>query len=181
MNLEKAINSRKSVRVYLNKPVEDDKLKQVLLAGNNAPSAMNNQDRVFIAIKGDAMKNRLNAIIEKSVSAETRDRIKSRSQDGTFNFFYKAPVLIVVASSNDLYPEADCACAIQNIYLRANDLGLSACWINQLTKTTNADVLKALQKVGMSENCAVYGCLALGYSDDKTPKKVKTNKIIIVK
>ena len=67
------------------------------------------------------------------------------------------------------------------MYLRANDLGLSACWINQLTKTTNADVLKALQKVGMSENCTVYGCLALGYGDDKAPKKVKTNKIIIVK
>lgn len=181
MNLEKAINSRKSVRVYTNKLVEDDKLKQVLLAGNNAPSALNNQDRVFIAIKGDALKNRLNSLVEKTVSAQTKERIKARSEEGTFNFFYKAPVLIVVASSSGVYPEADCACAIQNMYLRANDLGLSACWINQLTKTENADILKALQKVGMSENCKVYGCLALGYGDDKSAKKVKTNKIIIVK
>lgn len=181
MNLEKAINSRKSVRVYADKAVEDDKLKQVLLAGNNAPSALNNQDRVFIAIKGDALKNKLNAIVEKSVSEQTRERIKSRSTDGSFNFFYKAPVFIVVASSNTLYPEADCACAIQNMYLRANDLGLSACWINQLTKNEDPEILKALQKVGMSESCKIYGCLALGYGEDKSPKKVKTNKIIIVK
>ena len=181
MNTERALSIRRSVRKYLSTPVEDDKLRQVLIAGNNAPSAMNNQNKVFIAICSENVKQRINDAVKKTCTPETVERICSRSGDGSFNFFYNAPVLIVVASSDKLYPEADCACAIENMYLRATDLGLSACWINQLTRTTTPDVLKILNRVGLSEDGVVYGCLALGYSEVTFETKAKSNKIVVVK
>jgi nitroreductase len=39
-----AINTRKSVRSYLSKPVEDEKLNAVLEAARLAPSASNRQE-----------------------------------------------------------------------------------------------------------------------------------------
>ena len=181
MNIEKAILTRRSVRKYLAKPVEEDKLRQVLIAGNAAPSALNNQNKVFVALTGEQVKSKINEAVKKSVSEETRKRITDRSEDGSFNFFYNAPVLILVASTDKLYPEADCACAMQNMYLRAVDLGLSACWINQLTRTDNPNVLRILNRLGLSEDCVVYGALALGYSEDEPAPMAKSNKIIVVR
>ena len=86
-----------------------------------------------------------------------------------------------MASSDTLYPEADCACAIENMYLRAVDLGLSACWINQLTRTQNKDVLRILKHLGLSDNDTIYGALALGYSEQEPCQMNKSNKIIVVK
>jgi nitroreductase len=181
MNTERALSIRRSVRRYLDTPVEDDKLRQILIAGNDAPSAMNNQKKTFIAVCSKAVKQKINEAVKSTCTPETIERICSRSTDGSFSFFYNAPVLIVVASSDKLYPEADCACAIENMYLRATDLGLSACWINQLTRTSNADVLKLLAKVGLSSDSTVYGCLAVGYSDVAFEPKAKSNKIVVVK
>ena len=44
MNIFDVIKMRKSVRRYLNKPVEDDKLSLILEAGRLAPSAGNRQE-----------------------------------------------------------------------------------------------------------------------------------------
>ena len=181
MNTERSISIRRSVRRYLDTPVEDEKLKQILSAGNSAPSAMNNQNKCFIAVCSSMVKQKINEAVRNSCTPETVERICSRSTDGSFSFFYNAPVLIIVASSDKLYPEADCACAIENMYLRATDLGLSSCWINQLTRTTNPDVLKILHRVGMSEDSVVYGCLAVGYSNVSFETKAKSNKMIVVK
>ena len=181
MNADKVILTRRSVRQFLSKQVEDDVLKQILIAGNSAPSALNNTNKVFIALEGDQVKKKINEAVKESVNEETRKRICSRSETGEFNFFYNAPVLIVVASSDKLYPEADCACAIENMYLRATDLGLASCWINQLTKTENKDVLRILKHLGLGDNDVVYGALALGYSDVEPSTMNKANKIIVVK
>ena len=50
MTVEQAIKSRKSIRKYRDKPVENEKLNLVLEAARLAPSARNMQDWKFIAV-----------------------------------------------------------------------------------------------------------------------------------
>ena len=50
MDFEQILFNRRSIRSYLDKPVEREKLDKVLKAATYAPSAMNNQARQFIAI-----------------------------------------------------------------------------------------------------------------------------------
>ena len=180
MNLERAIKLRRSTRKYIDKPVGDEVLRNILLAGNDAPSALNNQNKAFIAVVGDKAKNKLNALVKATASEETIERISARN-NGEFNFFYNAPVLILVASCDKVYPEADCACAIENMYLRAVDLGLSACWINQLTKVESVELKDFLKKAGISEDYIVYGSLAIGYSEEGFNTKSKTNRMIVIR
>ena len=45
MEIKEAIYNRRSVRKYLARPVEREKLDEVLRAGSYAPSAMNNMKR----------------------------------------------------------------------------------------------------------------------------------------
>lgn len=175
------IFSRRSVRQYSSKPVERGKLDEVLRAGCSAPSAMNNDERQFTAIANASVLARLNDAVFAAVSEETRNRVMSRT-GGKFSFFYNAPVLIVVSHDPDaLYPAADCAVALQNMFLEAESLGLSTCWINQLCTLCNApEVREILTEIGIKPNHGVFGCCALGYSDAERAKPVsKQNKIII--
>lgn len=180
MNVEKAISTRRSIRSFNSKPVSDEVLRKVLLAGNDAPSALNNQKKAIVAVVGESAKQKLNEIVRENADEATIRRISSRC-NGEFNFFYSAPALILVASSDVLYPEADCACAIENMYLRATDLGLGACWINQLSKANYPALKEFLKKAGVGEEYTVYGALAVGYTDQKLSVKDKNNRIIIVR
>lgn len=180
MNVERAINVRRSIRKFNDKPVPDEVLRKILLAGNSAPSALNNQKKALVAIVGDGAKAKLNEVVKINSTKETVERITARL-NGEFNFFYNAPVLILVTSCDVLYPEADCSCAIENMYLMATDLGLGACWINQLTKVKYPELREFLKKSGLDESYEVYGALAVGYTDESFEPKAKNNRIIIVR
>ena len=77
------------------------------------------------------------------------------------------------------------ACAIENMFLAAQSLGIGSCWINQLgTTCDDPEVREFITALGVPANHKVYGCVALGYPDSKIPikeKKVKANTITIVR
>ncbi len=61
MNVWEAIQTRRSIRQYEERPVEEDKLRQILEAMRLAPSAMNAQNWRFFIItdpKGRAKRPR---------------------------------------------------------------------------------------------------------------------------
>ena len=59
MNVFEAIKTRKSVRDYMDKPVEDEKLTMVLEAGRLAPSASNRQEWRFVVVRDEATRKKL--------------------------------------------------------------------------------------------------------------------------
>lgn len=182
MEIKEAIYNRRSVRKYLARPVEREKLDEVLRAGSYAPSAMNNMKRQFVAITKPELLNELRTAVEHSVDAETAARIRGRNAEGEFDFFYSAPVLIAVCTDpNELRPNEDCAIALENMFLAAYGEGLGTCWINQLTdKSDLPEIHAVLKAAGMKDGYKVYGCCALGYADGETKlSKPKTNEIVI--
>jgi nitroreductase len=182
MELKEAIFNRRSIRAYLDKSVEREKLIAVLEAGKYAPSAMNNQARQFIAITDTAALDKINQAVYEMVDESTRARISGRSENGEFNFFYRAPVLIAVCcDENEMRPVEDCACALENMFLAAYELGLGSCWINQLTDICGNEPLKStLEALGMKKGYRVYGCCALGYAAvEGKLSRPKTNEILI--
>ena len=99
-----------------------------------------------------------------------------RSQKGGYVFCYNAPVLIVVANRKDYgNNQADCAIAIENMMLEANELGLGSCYINQL-KWLNEDptLLTYLRGLGLGEDERVYGSVIVGYPDTPDGAPVRT-------
>ncbi len=51
MELMEAVRGRRSIRSFLDRPVEEEKLQAVLEAGRLAPSARNMQDWRFIVVR----------------------------------------------------------------------------------------------------------------------------------
>ena len=175
------IYSRRSVRKYLPDPVPREKIVEVIQAGTCAPSALNNMQRQFTAIINREIIDLLNRAVEDALDQTSKTRIKSR-MNGKFSFFYDAPALIVVSTDPDsLCPAADCAVSLENMFLKAEQLGLSTCWINQLNALCSDDkVRRVLTKAGIPPHHKVYGSCAIGYSyAEKKTVISKPNKIVI--
>lgn len=180
MNTYESIITRRSTRKYLKKPVSQELLEKVIEAGRYAPSGGNSQSNHFIVIRDSEIIKELIALVEKAFSEMTFDEntygsIRNsiiRSQKGGYSFCYDAPVFIVVANQKEYgNHQADCAVAIENMMLEANELDLGSCYINQLKwLNENEQLLAYMQHLGMKDDERVYGALSLGYPDTEDGK-----------
>lgn len=153
MNVIDAIQTRKSVRQFLSKPVEDDKLQLILSAGRLAPSASNRQEWRFVVVR----------------DPETRQRLADAARGQ--QFVGEAPVVLVAcaATDNHVMPcglpcfSIDVAIALDHITLAAVEQGLGTCWIGAF----NQDQVK--QILGIPDEIRVVELMPLGYPVDPTP------------
>jgi len=148
-----AIQTRKSVRAFLDRPVEDEKLRKVLEAGRLAPSASNRQEWRFVIVR----------------NPETRKHLAEIA--GQQDFVGQAPVLIVACAETDGYTmrcgqpcyPIDVAIALDHITLAAVEQGLGTCWIGKFDEQKVKDCL------GIPEGVRVVELMPLGYPADASP------------
>ena len=134
---------RASIRAYVDKPVSDSDLGQVLEAGRLAPSAANRQPWQFIVVRDPVVKERLR-------EAYSRD------------WFLQAPVIIVVCvepnkawvrGDGQNYAFVDGAIAMDHMMLCAADLDLGTCWVGAFDPAKVREILElpsGLEPVGMT-------------------------------
>ncbi len=161
METLECIESRRSCRLYLDIPVEFEKIGNVLNAGRVAPSSGNLQDWRFVLVTEESLRKQLAEACQKQYWME------------------KAPVHIVVCSTpekektmygkrgEELYTIQNASNAGMSMLLAAHDQGLGACWVGAFEEGM---VRRALQ---MPDSARPVAVITLGYSDEepaRTPK-----------
>lgn len=183
MNTYESIITRRSTRKYLDKEVSQELLEKIIETGRYAPSGGNSQSNHFLVIQNKQIIDHLVKMVERAFSQMeiTENMYRSLqnsinlSKKGGYVFCYNAPVLIIVANKKDYgNNQADCALALENMMLEANELDLGSCYINQL-KWLNEDqkILSYLQSLGMNEDERVYDSLIVGYPDTNDGKPLR--------
>ena len=168
MDVLKVIYERKSVRKYLSKPVEEEKLNKILEAARLSPSAKNMQEWKFIIVKNKD-------IIKKLVPA-----CKNQT------FIADAPIVIVACGTNTDYTMTcghkayiiDVSIAFSYMILEAYNQGLGTCWLGAFYQ----DEVKKI--LNIPDNINVVAITPLGYPDPdeiftKTQRK-KLEQIICI-
>ena len=164
MTLLELLKQRKSVRDFLDRPVEREKIIMCLEAARVAPSACNSQPWKFIIVDDKKLKNKLCAKAFGGIYA--------------INSFCKlAPVIVVVVSEKSKflariggmfrgtkYYLIDIGIAGEHFVLQAEDLGLGTCWIGWF----NESAVKSLLNVPQNRKIDVL--IALGYYDKEKVK-----------
>ena len=131
MEFKEVVRKRESVRSYLDKPIPDEKLMNVLEAGRLAPSSINRQDMKIIVVR----------------DAKKREALAYAADNQ--HFVGEAPVVIVAVSTN---PEGvmscgvprhpvDLAIAVDHMTLAAVDEGLGTCWIGAFSQEKVKNIL----------------------------------------
>jgi nitroreductase len=159
------------VRKFAAEQIDDSQLKTILEAATWAPSGSNNQTWLFTAVQNKDILARINETLRQSLLHWTPDdeypakkRAVVNARNESHHYFYHAPTLII-ASNAPKYQNgmADCATALQNIFLAATSLGLGTCWINQPRWLTGDPPLRQLlASIGLPEEHILYGAAAVG-------------------
>lgn len=164
----KAIKERVSCRAYSEKKVSLKKTLEIAEAGKFAPSGKNRQIANIYVINSKKYVERL-----RKLSLETLNR----------DCMYGAKTIILVAGPRgDAFTYQDCSCILENMFVAANALKISSCWINQfdeLFKTKNG--LKLKKTLGVSEDQQIVGSCALGYPAEGATLSIKERKEDFIK
>ncbi|MCR5314675.1 MAG: nitroreductase family protein [Bacteroidaceae bacterium] len=145
------IFSRRSIRKYLAKPVEHEKLEVVVRAGINAPSGMNAQPWIVRVVEDQKLIADVNKVCRG---------------------LYNAPNLICVCTPTN-GGDLDAGLLGENMMLAAQAIGLGTCclggpvrWLN-----SNADGKFFLDRLDIPEGYKLNYIIAIGYPDEQPDAK----------
>lgn len=165
------IFTRRSIKKYQNKPLKKEILEKILEAGTYAPSGMNQQSPIIIAISNPQVRNQLMRLNAKIMGREDIDP------------FYGAPVVLVVLADKKcptyLY---DGALVMENLMLAAHSFGIGSCWIHRAKEEFETEEgRKILKDLGIEGDYEGIGHCILGYADQvKAPSSRKENYIYYI-
>lgn len=144
--------TRRSIRSFDSRCVEEEKLDLILQAAILAPNGRNQEPWHFtILLNAEKLKQ-----LDNLVAGEGN------------TFFYNAPMLILVSIKlGNAYEQVDTACAMTNMMQAAHALGLGSVWCNRING--NREVDTHLGEFGVPEGYRVTATLALGYPDTTCP------------
>lgn len=155
MELDEAITNRRSIRKFITKPVEEEKIFKIIDAARWAPSAGNLQEWQFIIVRDKGKKLQL-----------------AEAALGQY-WISQASVIIVVCTKDDkvlrIYGEVgkrkyifhDAGLAMQNMLLTAHSLGLGACVVGAFDDEAVARILR------VPENVTIHALIPIGYPAEK--------------
>jgi len=143
-----SIFTRRSVRNFLEKEVEDKKIEKILRAAMQAPSAVNQQPWEFLVVKGKENLLRLSKYSPYATSLKN------------------ANVGIIVFGNKErmMFPDywqQDLGAATQNILLEATELGLGSVWYGTASDDGKMKYIQDLYKLG--DNLLPYSVIGIGY------------------
>ena len=161
------IMARRSVRKYLDKPVEHNKLEAIVKAGINAPSAMNRQNWAVRVIED----YKLIADVSEAFKQENPGMVE---RDPNFkNMFRNAPNLICVCAPSDGNFNLDAGLLGENMMLAAQSLGLGTCIQTGPVRflLTNEKAKPFLEALDIPEGYKLLYVIAVGYPDETPDAK----------
>lgn len=191
-----AIRDRRSIRAFLDTPVNRQDIEDILQSAVLAPSSKNRQPWKFVVVQGAAKTEMLKAFCTGVAREESGDALLPQSRkyiEGakyTIQILEQAPVVIFAINPlgkgvlADLTPEErvyetcniqSLSAAVQNLLLAATEKGLGSLWI--------CDIFFAYQELcaWLGDQGELIAAVAIGHPNETPnarPRKPLTDVVI---
>ena len=159
------LKQRRSCRKYLPKQVEQEALDLILEAGTYAPTGMNRQAPVIVAVQDKATRDKI---------AEMNAAVMGVDTDP----FYGAPTVVVVLADPSVRTYVyDGALVMGNLMNAAHAVGVDSCYIFRAKEVFATEEGKEMLKSwGIPDNFEGIGNCILGYRDEGGVKEAAPRK-----
>lgn len=172
-----AIMNRRSIRKYLDKPVEREKLEVIAECAINAPSGSNRQPWQVRIIENQELLAKINAVFMK-------DNAQQIKRDKNFkNLFRNAPNIIIICTPTKGGGEIDAGMLGQNIMLAAQSLGLGTCCLGGVVRfvSSNPKTEFFRNELNIPADYSIKYIIAIGYPDEAPePKPRDSSKVLFI-
>ena len=153
-----SLQSRRSIKKYIDKQISDEELDTILESGKYAPTGRNRQSPVMVAIRDRDTVKKLSKMNAEILGSESDP-------------FYGAPCVVVVFADMSVSTGFEDACLVMgNLMNAAHAIGVGSCWIHRAREMFSSEEGKALMREwGLSESYVGVGNCILGYRDGDMP------------
>ena len=174
MNALDNMLTRRSCRNFSSRMPSEEDIREIAEAGSFAPTGMNRQSPIIIAVTNKRTRDEISAMNAKIMGTDS-------------NPYYGAPTIVLVFAS---HPEKwftsvhDGTLVLGNMMNAAYAVGLGSCWIHREREMFDTPEGKAMmQEMGLPDGLMGVGALALGYPAKPLPpaRPRKENYYRIVK
>lgn len=154
------IMNRRSIRKYKLEQISREELDTVLQAGICAPTGMNRQSPLVIAVQNKEVRDRLSRMNAAVLGTDSDP-------------FYGAPtVVVVLADANSPHAVQDGSLVMGNMLNAAKAIGLGSCWVNRAKEVfDSAEGKSLLAQWGVEGDVIGVGNCILGYPDENPAMK----------
>ena len=153
------MKTRRSIRKFKADPVPAEVIDQIVEAGSYAPTGMNRQSPIILAVTNREIRDRLSRLNAEIMGCDSDP-------------FYGAPVvLVVLANKNAPTYLYDGSLVMGNLMLAAHALGLGSCWIHRAKEEfERPEGKEILKELGIDGEYEGIGHCILGYADGDYPE-----------
>lgn len=145
----KEIETRRSIRKYIDKEITKEDLKDLLVAAMHAPTARNLQSWRFIA-------------------SNNRKVLDDLAKIPAYQMLSTAGAVIVVMGDldvdNEVFNYVNASAAVQNILLEAQNKGIGTCWCAIGPREDRMNAIKDYFK--LKDNLLPIALISIGYPDE---------------
>ncbi|MBO5317835.1 MAG: nitroreductase family protein [Oscillospiraceae bacterium] len=163
-----SLKSRRSTKAFTDKQVPEALLNEILEAGLYAPSGMNNQQVVTVAVRDKKTRDQLSRMNGDILGTDTDP-------------FYGAPCVIVVLSDPQRRTWVeDGSLVMGNLMTAAHSVGLGSCWVHRAREMFDSPEGKDLLKQwGLPETLRGIGNCILGQPAQEPAEKPRREGRIV--
>jgi nitroreductase len=166
MDTYQTITTRRTIRLYDQKPIPSDLVDRILNAGRLAPSAANRQVVELIVVREPENRSRLFEQLAWAGYVQPKRNPPADKQPTSY--------IIVLVREAELNPmnSADASASIENMILTAWNEGVGSCWIGAVTHRD-----RVCEQFGIPAGHSIFGVLALGYPAEQPVVEVLKDSV----
>ena len=159
--------NRRSIRKYKPEQISRQELDTVLNAGICAPTGMNRQSPILIAVQNKQVRDKLSKMNAAVMGSDSDP-------------FYGAPtVIVVLAAAESPHAVQDGSLVMGNLMNAAKAIDLGSCWINRAKEMFETEEGKQLlAQWGVQGDYIGIGHCILGYPDEEPAMKPRKENYI---
>ncbi len=177
MELKEVIEKRRSFRSYKKDDINKDIIEDILNCGRLAPSAKNRQPWNFLIVKRELKDKIADLMLEytKNNNEKRKSNFPSSVKE-TAKIIKQAPVLILILRPKEtnwlIEDSLSIGACVENMCLRATDLGLGSLWIRDIEHVSN-QIEKIIGYSNLELSCALLIGLPREFPKQRPRKELK--------
>ena len=174
----KTIKERRAVRAYKDKPIEKEKINEILECGLMAPNARHLQPWKFIVVTDkDLIKEMGKRVQDKLIDNPRYPLVKQRAKTKEDAILYSAPLVVfILGDKSNHWSPLDCSYAAENMMLAAKSMGIGSCPIGMARYIKEEKDL--VKKLGFDEKHELIITLVFGYPDEEPEPKERKKDVV---